>query len=180
MVELSQNRREQSVCCPRLGLRTLLGLSLASPWQRSQMWTTAQLLVHFAFVVVVLWDRASLCICPEAGIPDGWLLSAVWILEVKPWFSGRASSSLNCWTITPVLPISTNPSLCLNYIYCARVHAYAHTVQIWRSEDSLPCEFGVWTRSSRAFACCVISPPSIVPFGPDVHQSPVLSADLCS
>lgn len=48
MVGLSQNRREQSVCCLRLGL------PLASPWQSSQMWTTAQLLVHFAFVVVVL------------------------------------------------------------------------------------------------------------------------------
>ena len=93
------------------------------------MWITAQLLVHFGFVVVVLWGRVSLCNCPEAGCC---LLCGSWkstpdSLEEQPVLL----------TATPVLPLSTNPALCWNYIYCSRVHAYAHTVQIWRSENSL-------------------------------------------
>ena len=38
---------------------------------------------------------------PEEGVIAGWLWAALWALGTEPWSSGRATSALNHWAISP-------------------------------------------------------------------------------
>ena len=118
----------------------------------------------------------------------GWLWPAMWVVGIKPDFSGRAASVLNHWAISPVsfAPFQTFVKLFHKGFYKIfgvrinkngnyfsdlkrNVHPFGKSVQLFLHCIRLSLGKGSWRRNSRFCAACTLRAEREKPLFPKEH-----------